>query len=352
MAWYPPFPWYLVSHRHVCAIPHFAAYLAIIVWHPKIRGAEGMVMKFHGNVRGEVRVNFLALFASKPHIFMCGTLKLSGIVRANVRLNIAIPMQKAPKSFATPSLQASRDMKSVAAGPLSVQIAKGAEVSFRVWESVIKRRCFWRVYFVLCLLEVWLSSYEKPWPQPSNWSTKCGCPLSYVWTTASPNACFGGPSYINPWPPYLDSAGSIHQVTRSSSAPKKALQKAETARNYDITWCLLPLRQVLTYFHASLFPFLPSLVATPLPPLFSAPSRPFLPLVALFSPSKRALICRAKGTAQSLEKGSFRVDVSSKFGKEIPEIYVKKVRVLSASHDVMVGQPIRGLKLRRVVLSR
>ena len=35
-----------------------------------------MVMKFHGNVRGEVRVNFLALFASKPHIFMCGALKV------------------------------------------------------------------------------------------------------------------------------------------------------------------------------------------------------------------------------------------------------------------------------------
>ena len=51
-----------------------------------------MVMKFHGNVRGEVRLNFLALFASKPHMFMCGALKLSGVVRANVRLNIAIPM--------------------------------------------------------------------------------------------------------------------------------------------------------------------------------------------------------------------------------------------------------------------
>ena len=51
-----------------------------------------MVMKKHGNVRGEVRVNFLALFASKPHIFMCGALKSSGIVRANVRLNIAIAM--------------------------------------------------------------------------------------------------------------------------------------------------------------------------------------------------------------------------------------------------------------------
>ena len=51
-----------------------------------------MVMTFHGNVRGEVRVNFLALFASKRHIFMCGALKLSGIVHAHVRLNIAIPM--------------------------------------------------------------------------------------------------------------------------------------------------------------------------------------------------------------------------------------------------------------------
>ena len=49
-------------------------------------------MKFHGNVQGEVRVNFLALSASKPHIFMRGALQLSGIVRANVRLNIAIHM--------------------------------------------------------------------------------------------------------------------------------------------------------------------------------------------------------------------------------------------------------------------
>ena len=59
---------------------------------PTYWGAESMVVKFHGNVRGEVRVNFLALFASKPHIFMCGALKLSGIVRANFCLNIAIPM--------------------------------------------------------------------------------------------------------------------------------------------------------------------------------------------------------------------------------------------------------------------
>ena len=44
-------------------------------------GAESMVMKLYGNVRGEVRVNFLALFASKPRVFMCVALRLSGIVR-------------------------------------------------------------------------------------------------------------------------------------------------------------------------------------------------------------------------------------------------------------------------------
>ena len=31
---------------------------------------KSMVMKFHGNFRGKVRVNFLAFFASKPHIFI------------------------------------------------------------------------------------------------------------------------------------------------------------------------------------------------------------------------------------------------------------------------------------------
>ena len=57
-----------------------------------------MVMEFHGNVRGEVRVNILALLASKPHIFMCSALKLSGIVRANVRFNIATPMLSCPSN--------------------------------------------------------------------------------------------------------------------------------------------------------------------------------------------------------------------------------------------------------------
>ena len=39
------------------------------------------------------------------------------------------------------------------------------------------------------------------------------------------------------------------------------------------------------------------------------------------------LFCRAKGTAQSLQRGSFRMDLSRKFGKKfLPEICAKKVR--------------------------
>ena len=51
-------------------------------------------------------------------------------------------------------------------------------------------------------------------------------------------------------------------------------------------------------------------------------------LFAPLSPSKSALFCRAKGTAQSLERGSFRIDLSTKIGKEVPsrnvQICVKK----------------------------
>ena len=42
----------------------------------------------------------------------------------------------------------------------------------------------------------------------------------------------------------------------------------------------------------------------------------FCPLC--WPPSKSALFCRAKGTAQILEMGTFRMDLSTKFGKEIP----------------------------------
>ena len=60
---------------------------------------------------------------------------------------------------------------------------------------------------------------------------------------------------------------------------------------------------------------LPPLLATPLPRLFLAPFRPFPPL----------LFCRARGMAQSLERGSFRVDLSTNVGKELPAYEQRRV---------------------------
>ena len=58
-------------------------------------------------------------------------------------------------------------------------------------------------------------------------------------------------------------------------------------------------KKKLTCFHASFFPFCPLCW----PPLFLPFSRH---IFALFSPSKTALFCRAKGTAQSLERGQIQ----------------------------------------------
>ena len=71
-------------------------------------------------------------------------------------------------------------------------------------------------------------------------------------------------------------------------------------------FCSLP-----TCFHASFFPFCPLCW----PRLFLPFSRP---IAALFSPLQGTLFCRAKGTEQSLDRVSFRMDLSTKFGKEIP----------------------------------
>ena len=74
-----------------------------------------------------------------------------------------------------------------------------------------------------------------------------------------------------------------------------------------------------TCFHASFFPFCPLCW----PPLFLPFSRH---IFAIFSPSKSALFCRAKDTAQSLEKGSSRMDLARKFGKEIPSRNLREKR--------------------------
>ena len=72
-------------------------------------------------------------------------------------------------------------------------------------------------------------------------------------------------------------------------------------------------------FSRVLFSFLPPLLATPLPLIFSALFRPFFP-------SKRALFCRANGTAHSLERGGYRMDLCTKFGKEIPSRNLREKR--------------------------
>ena len=64
----------------------------------------------------------------------------------------------------------------------------------------------------------------------------------------------------------------------------------------------------LTCSQASFFPLCPPQLATA-PPLFSEAFRPFLPC-------ENALFCRPRGTAQSLERGNFRMCLSTKFGKQ------------------------------------
>ena len=68
--------------------------------------------------------------------------------------------------------------------------------------------------------------------------------------------------------------------------------------------------QITDLFSRVLFPFCPFCWR----PLFLSFS---WHLSALFSSSKSALFCRGRGTAQSSERGSFRMNLSPKFGKEI-----------------------------------
>ena len=58
---------------------------------------------------------------------------------------------------------------------------------------------------------------------------------------------------------------------------------------------------------------------SPRPPRFLAYFRPFLL-------SESVLFCRAKGTAQSLERGSSGMDLSTKFGKGIPSQNLREKR--------------------------
>ena len=100
-------------------------------------------------------------------------------------------------------------------------------------------------------------------------------------------------------------------------------------------------------FSRVLFSFLPPLLTTPFPPLFSA-------LYTPFSPSKSALFCRERGTAQSLERGSFRMDLSTKFGKETPSRNLHEERADWLSSRPMLlwtCKTCERAKIRREILS-
>ena len=89
---------------------------------------------------------------------------------------------------------------------------------------------------------------------------------------------------------------------------KNAREHSESSRNglftlraFFLKLGLLPGFWITDLFSRILLSFLSSLLAARLPRFVSAP-----------------LFCRAKGTVQSLEKGSFRMELSAKLGKEIP----------------------------------
>ena len=100
--------------------------------------------------------------------------------------------------------------------------------------------------------------------------------------------------------------------------------------------------QDIQRFHASFFPFCPLCWL----PLFLPFSGRLLALVfprkVLCSvecraqhtawrgpclPSESALFCGVQGTAHSLERGSFRMDLSTKFGKEVPSRNLRQNKV-------------------------
>ena len=127
----------------------------------------------------------------------------------------------------------------------------------------------------------------------------------------------------------------MHESDRSSIA---GLILATPPTCYEQRAKFVPMRSPelhLTCFHASFFPFCPLCW----PPLFLPFSRHIL---ALFSPSKTALFCRAKGTAQSLERGRSGMDLSTKFGKEIPSRNLRKKRsgIVLQFRDNMFAAPL------------
>ena len=83
-------PWYLILHRHIYAIPHFATYRAIIVRYPTKTSTKYFCDTIATSI---ARYEKYRYWASKPpRIFsLCRTLKIPGTERKNSQINKEIP---------------------------------------------------------------------------------------------------------------------------------------------------------------------------------------------------------------------------------------------------------------------
>ena len=122
----------------------------------------------------------------------------------------------------------------------------------------------------------------------------------------------------------ISDSHSLLEFSEMTQSPRFALRIARPSKS---------LMTRLTCFHASFFPFCPLFW----PPLFLPLSRH---LFTPFFPSKNALLCRAKGTAQHFKNGSFRTDLSTKFGKEIPSRNLREKRSVEGIKK-QLKEPIR-----------
>ena len=114
---------------------------------------------------------------------------------------------------------------------------------------------------------------------------------------------------------------SVLKIVRRANSLRREKFGTEVAKRYgECSEVLVFPGKKLTCFHASFFPFCPLCWPPLSPPPFSGH------LFALCSPSKSALFCRAKGTAQILGRGTFRTHLSTKFGKEIPSRNLREKR--------------------------
>ena len=103
---------------------------------------------------------------------------------------------------------------------------------------------------------------------------------------------------------------------------------------------LLRQIKILTCFHALLFSLLLPLLATPF--------CPFSPhLMAFFSPSKKVLCSVEQRARHTSWRGNFRMDLSTKFGKEIPSRNLREKRSVLNCFTILAPRDLRLIMIVR-----